>query len=79
MPRAFAAKKSRNEDGLHVMTTVDFYFDFSCPWSYLALVRLRDVTDRNGAVIRFKPMSVQQLLATENPGLQASRLSENPA
>jgi len=61
------------------MTTVDFYFDFSCPWSYLALVRLRDVTDRNGAAIRFKPVSVHALLATENPSLQASRLSEHPA
>jgi len=61
------------------MTTVDFYFDFSCPWSYLALVRLRDVTDRNGAVIRFKPISLHQLLATENPDLQANRLSEHPA
>ena len=61
------------------MTTVDFFFDFSCPWSYLALVRLRDVTDRNGASIRFKPVSVDALLATENPALQASRLSDNPA
>ena len=61
------------------MTNVDFYFDFSCPWSYLALVRLRDVTDRNGATIRFKPVSVHALLATENPSLQPSRLSENPA
>jgi len=61
------------------MTTVDFFFDFSCPWSYLALVRLRDATDRNGARIRFKPVSVHELLATENPGLQASRLSDNPA
>ena len=61
------------------MTTVDFFFDFSCPWSYLALVRLRDVTDRNGAKIRFKPVSVQEVLATENPALQASRLAENPS
>jgi len=61
------------------MTTVDFFFDFSCPWSYLALVRLRDVTDRNAAKIRFKPVSVQEVLATENPALHDSRLSENPA
>jgi 2-hydroxychromene-2-carboxylate isomerase len=61
------------------MTTVDFFFDFSCPWSYLALVRLRDVADRNAAKIRFKPVSAHELLATENPGLQASRLAENPA
>ena len=60
-------------------TSVDFYLDFSCPWSYLALVRLRDTTDRNAAKINFKPISVHQLLATENPGLKDSRLSEHPA
>jgi 2-hydroxychromene-2-carboxylate isomerase len=59
--------------------SVDFYLDFSCPWSYLALVRLRDATDRNAAVINFKPVSVNQLLATENPDLQASRLAVHPA
>jgi 2-hydroxychromene-2-carboxylate isomerase len=59
--------------------SVDFYLDFSCPWSYLALVRLRDATDRNAAIINFRPVSVCQLLATENPDLQASRLSEHPA
>lgn len=58
---------------------VDLYFDFSCPWSYLALVRLRDATDRNAASIRLKPVSVDRVLATENPGLQASRLAANPA
>jgi len=60
-------------------TSVDFYLDFSCPWSYLALVRLRDATDRNAATINFKPVSVHLLLATENPDLQASRLSIHPA
>jgi 2-hydroxychromene-2-carboxylate isomerase len=58
--------------------SVDFYLDFSCPWSYLALVRLRDATDRNAATINFKPISVHLLLATENPDLQASRLSAHP-
>ena len=58
---------------------VDFYFDFSCPWSYLALIRLRDATDRNAAAIALKPVSVSKLLATEHPELVASRLSANPA
>ena len=59
--------------------SVDFYLDFSCPWSYLALVRLRDATDRNAASINFKPVSVNQLLATENPDLQNGRLAAHPA
>jgi len=61
------------------MRTVDFYFDLSCPWSYLALVRLRDATERNAARIQFKPVSVDQLLATENPELRRTRLSAIPA
>jgi 2-hydroxychromene-2-carboxylate isomerase len=61
------------------MNQVEFYFDFSCPWSYLALVRLRDVTDRNAAGIVFKPVSVDTVLATERPGLQQTRLAANPA
>jgi 2-hydroxychromene-2-carboxylate isomerase len=61
------------------MSQIDLYLDFSCPWSYLALVRLRDVADRNAAQIVFKPVSVHELLATEGPALQLSRLAENPA
>lgn len=61
------------------MHSVDFYFDLSCPWSYLALVRLRDATERNGAGIAFKPVCVDQLLATENPALRETRLSAIPA
>jgi 2-hydroxychromene-2-carboxylate isomerase len=61
------------------MRTVAFYFDLSCPWSYLALVRLRDATERNAARIEFKPVCVDDLLATENPALQETRLSAIPA
>jgi 2-hydroxychromene-2-carboxylate isomerase len=61
------------------MRTVGFYFDLSCPWSYLALVRLRDTTERNAARIGFKPVSVDRLLATENPELRSTRLSAIPA
>lgn len=61
------------------MSRIDFYCDFSCPWSYLALVRLRDVADRNAASIRFLPVSAHRLLGTENPDRQATRLSANPA
>jgi 2-hydroxychromene-2-carboxylate isomerase len=61
------------------MSQVELFLDFSCPWSYLALVRLRDVVDRNPATMVFKPVSVHQVLETECPALQLSRLSENPA
>ena len=58
---------------------VDLYFDFCCPWSYLALVRLQDVCERNRAVLRLKPVSVARILETENPAKVSSRFAENPA
>jgi len=61
------------------MQNVEFYFDLSCPWSYLALVRLRDATERNAARIAFKPVCVDCLLETENPQLRRTRLSAIPA
>lgn len=61
------------------MTKVEYFFDLTCPWSYLALLRLHDATDRNAAGITFKPVSINDVLATENPALLASRLAENPA
>jgi len=61
------------------MSQVDFYFDFSCPWSYLALVRLQDVCERNRARMIYKPVSIERVLETENPAKLKERLAANPA
>jgi 2-hydroxychromene-2-carboxylate isomerase len=61
------------------MSNIELYYDLSCPWSYLALVRLQDVADRNATGIDLKPVLVEQVLATENPPKCASRLAANPA
>jgi 2-hydroxychromene-2-carboxylate isomerase len=61
------------------MSDVSFYYDFSCPWSYLALVRLRDAADRNGMPISLRPVNVDAVLATENPDRQKNRWADNPA
>ena len=61
------------------MSTLRLYYDLSCPWSYLALVRLQDVADRNATSIELRPIIVDTVLATENPPLKTSRLATNPA
>jgi len=61
------------------MANVDLFLDATCPWSFLALVRLRDATDRNATGITLKPVSAQELLKTENPQLSATHLAEHPA
>jgi 2-hydroxychromene-2-carboxylate isomerase len=38
------------------MNTVDFYFDFSCPYAYLASTQLSRITQRTGAEVVIKPM-----------------------
>ncbi|MEC9374828.1 MAG: DsbA family protein [Pseudomonadota bacterium] len=57
---------------------IECYLDFSCPWSYIGLLRLHDVALRNAAKIKIKPISLNTLLDTENPRLIHSRWAENP-
>lgn len=45
------------------MTSIDYYFDYGCPWCYIADFRLRDVALRNGARIDWRPVSLSQVLA----------------
>ncbi len=44
-----------------VSNPVDFYFDYACPWSYLALARLREAAMRTGAEIIWKPVDGAQI------------------
>jgi 2-hydroxychromene-2-carboxylate isomerase len=43
------------------MTAVEFYFDCSCPWSYLAFTRLQETAKRTGATIVWKPILVDRV------------------
>jgi len=61
------------------MSQLRLYYDLTCPWSYLGLVRLQDVADRNARKIDLRPVIVDTVLATENPELQQKRFAANPA
>lgn len=58
---------------------VEFYFDTSCPWSYLALERLREAAIRTGARVDFRPVLVADVLEVANPGFPADRAEAVPA
>ena len=60
------------------MVTVDFYFDYSCPWSYLAFIRLREATMRTGSAIRYCPVRVEQILQRANPDNPVGREPSSP-
>lgn len=40
---------------------VELFFDCSCPWSYLALGRLRDAVTRTGARIVYRPVLLSEI------------------
>ena len=60
------------------MESVEFYFDFSCPWSYLAFVRLRETSKRMGAGIRWRPVRTDDILRQANPAHPAGREPREP-
>jgi 2-hydroxychromene-2-carboxylate isomerase len=60
------------------MLVLDVYFDYSCPWSYLAFVRAREAAMRTGAEIRWRPVLADRIFeATKSQRLE-SRLAVDP-
>lgn len=57
----------------------DFFFDAGCPWSYLALGRLREAAIRTGAGVSYRPVLVNEVLARVNPGFPPDRRDPVPA
>ncbi len=58
------------------MITLDFYFDCSSPWTYLAFTRVQPLARETGVAIRWKPILVGGIFNTVNDSVYRSR--ENP-
>lgn len=58
------------------MTTVEFYFDYSSPWTFYAFDRVEDFCARNDAELIWKPFLVGGVFNKVNPSVYARR--ENP-
>jgi len=56
--------------------TIDFFFDISSPWTYLAFHNIQPLAQELGAQIRWRPFMVGGVFNTINPSVYASR--ENP-
>ncbi|MBL8382619.1 MAG: DsbA family protein, partial [Burkholderiales bacterium] len=52
---------------------IDFYFDVSSPWTYLAFHNIQPLAAEAGATIRWKPILVGGIFNTVNPSVYASR------
>ncbi len=57
---------------------VEFFFDTSCPWSYLALERVRDAALRTASRVVFRPVLVDDVLRVSNPAFPAGRIDPLP-
>lgn len=58
------------------MTTVEFYFDLSSPWTCLAFHNIQPIIEANGAEIIWKPFLVGGVFNAVNQDVYAAR--ENP-
>ncbi|HKK18892.1 MAG TPA: 2-hydroxychromene-2-carboxylate isomerase [Opitutales bacterium] len=58
------------------MATLEFFFDVSSPWTYLAFERIEGVAQRTGAELIWKPFLVGGVFNKVNPSVYQRR--ENP-
>jgi 2-hydroxychromene-2-carboxylate isomerase len=58
------------------MLQVEFFFDFGCPWSYLACTRVREAAMRTGASVVWRPFSLADLDPRQDT--RAGRLDPDP-
>jgi 2-hydroxychromene-2-carboxylate isomerase len=52
---------------------IEFFFDLSSPWTYLAFTNLAGVLNRTGAAATLRPILVGGVFNAVNPGVYAAR------
>lgn len=61
------------------MSKLEFFFDLSSPWTYLAFTNVEGVIARTGTTIVYRPILVGGVFNAVNPAVYAARESgENP-
>lgn len=62
-----------------VADRIEFFYDLSSPWTYLAFANLQGVKARTGAGVRLRPILVGGVFNAVNPSVYAARESaDNP-
>jgi 2-hydroxychromene-2-carboxylate isomerase len=59
------------------MATLEFFFDCSSPWTYLAFARLPDVIARSKAQVVWRPILVGGVFNTVNQAMYEARANPN--
>lgn len=61
------------------MPDIEFFFDISSPWTYLAFTNVQPLAAELGATVRWKPFMVGGVFNTVNPTVYESRRTPVPA
>ena len=61
------------------MARVEFFYDYSSPWTYLAFTRIEDLCRAHGAELVWRPILVGGIFNTVNPSVFQSRQQPIPA
>jgi 2-hydroxychromene-2-carboxylate isomerase len=61
------------------MARVEFFYDYSSPWTYLAFTRIEELCRRHDAELVWRPMLVGGIFNTVNPSVYESRERPVPA
>lgn len=61
------------------MATVEFFYDYSSPWTYLAFTRIEGICQKYGATLLWRPILVGGIFNTVNPSVYEFRERGVPA
>jgi len=61
------------------MPRVEFFYDYSSPWTYLAFTRIEELCRRHEAELVWRPILVGGIFNTVNPSVYQSREQPVPA
>ena len=61
------------------MKRVEFFYDYSSPWTYLAFTRIEDLCRNHDAELVWRPILVGGIFNTVNPSVYQSREQPVPA
>jgi 2-hydroxychromene-2-carboxylate isomerase len=61
------------------MATVEFFYDYSSPWTYLAFTKIEGICQKYGADLEWRPFLVGGVFNTVNPSVYEFRKKRVPA
>jgi 2-hydroxychromene-2-carboxylate isomerase len=64
---------------VRAMARVEFFYDYSSPWTYLACTRIEELCRRHAAELVWRPILVGGIFNTVNPSVYQSRQQPVPA